>query len=83
MICDEMRFKDKQNDSQYVMLSTKLKETKKNKPKKIKERVQKQKAKRMNKKSKFAQKYDERIKSIQTSEEERLRKITEIEEDDE
>ena len=83
MICDEMRFKDKQNDSQYVMLSTKLKETQKNKPKKIKERVQKPKAKRMNKKSKFAQKYDERIKSIQTSEEERLRKITEIEEDDE
>ena len=83
MICDDMKFKDKQNDSQYVMLNSKLKAIKKEKPKKIKEKTTtKVRAKRMNRRSKFAQKYDERIKSIQTSDEERLRQIAEIEEED-
>lgn len=86
MICDEMRFKDKQNDSQYVMLNSKLKHSKNKKPKVIKntkEKSSKNKAKRLGRKSKFAQKYNKRINSIQTSEEKRLKRIAEIEEDDE
>lgn len=87
MICDEMKFKDKQNDSQYVMLNSKLKNNKKNKKtrtaRRIKDKSTKNKARRMERKSKFAQKYHKRIKSIQTSEEERIKNIAKIEEDDE
>jgi len=77
LICDDLRFKDEQNDPKYVMLHTKLKEDKKlskqfkrQKRKEIKESRNLVEAKsRKNKKnsSKFSNKYKERIKSIQES----------------
>ena len=75
LICDDLRFKDEQNDPKYVMLHTKLKEEKK-----INKQVKKQqkRASKGNKNatenkrndgkkssSKFSSKYRERIKSIQ------------------
>lgn len=75
LICDDLRFKDEQNNPKYVMMHTKLKEEKKlNK----KARKQAKKEKKSNYKenktekikkgsSKFSSKYSERIKSIQES----------------
>lgn len=77
LICDDLRFKDEQNDPKYVMLHTKLKEEKK-----INKQVKKQqkRASKVNKNesenrkndekkssSKFSSKYKERIRSIQES----------------
>ena len=76
LICDDLRFKDKQNDPKYVMLNTKLREEKKNikmqkkqekearKPQDKKEKADK---KRVHSKSKFNSKYSDRIQSIQES----------------
>ena len=76
LICDDLRFKDKQNDPKYVMLNTKLREEKKNikmqkkqekearKPQEKKEKADK---KRVHSKSKFNSKYSDRIQSIQES----------------
>lgn len=91
LICEDLRFKDMQNDPKYVRMNTRLKknnekrrqkEILKNKNKKIEKKANK-KARRMDdrKKSKFSSKYDERIKSIKTSEEKRLENIKDFEED--
>ncbi len=75
LICDDLKFKDMQNDTQYMMLNDKLKNAKKS----IKEDWKKaQKEKKANskkkntgknaKKSKFYKKYQERIASIQEAE---------------
>ena len=67
LICDDLKFRDKQNDAQYMMLNNRIKDTKKqlkkNKPKK-KTKVVKNKLER---KSKFYNKYQDRITSIQES----------------
>ena len=76
LICDDLRFKDEQNDPKYVMLHTKLKEEKK--IHKEQKRIEKKKSKKQessndtkveNKKnaSKFSNKYKDRIKSIKES----------------
>lgn len=73
LICTELKFRDKQNDEQYLLLNSKLKEEKKKnkKPKKVRPKREK-----LNKKaSKFRTKYNERIKSIQTSDETRKQNI--------
>lgn len=87
LICDDMIFRDMQNGPQYISMNKKLKNSnqkrkisEKAKEKELKEKEKKNKAKRMSnkKKSKFASKYNERIKSIQDSEElrqERLEKM--------
>lgn len=76
LICDDLRFKDEQNDPKYVMLNTKLKEDKKinkaqRKTKKKKEKEQnlhkKEKKHAKRNESKFASKYKDRIQSIQES----------------
>ena len=76
LICDDLRFKDEQNDPKYIMLHTKLKEEKKiNKEiKKAQRRKEKESTKKdstnvieKKAKSKFSTKYKERIKSIQES----------------
>lgn len=77
IICDDLRFKDEQNDPKYVMLHTKLREEKKiNKESKKIQRIKQRKsekapkAKRMTDKknvSKFSSKYKDRIQSIQES----------------
>lgn len=75
LICDDLKFKDMQNDTQYMMLNDKLKTARKSMKK------EKKKAKKVNsnnkslkhkkedtKKSKFYKKYQSRIASIQEAE---------------
>lgn len=63
-----MKFRDMENDSRYVMLNSKLKDTKKKikktMPKPIKTKSKHSKNERQ---SKFAMKYQERIDSIKQS----------------
>ena len=66
IIVNDLKFKDKQTDEQYVLLNTKLKENKK-KGKFIKKPKHK-KVKRIKSKSKFSSKYQDRIESIRESE---------------
>lgn len=66
LICDDLKFRDMQNDAQFIMLDSKIKDTKKklNKNKKS----NKMKKQKDNKKgSKFYEKYNDRIQSIQES----------------
>lgn len=72
LICDDLKYQDKQNDPQYVMMNTKLKEDKRiNKVKKKQQKAEKKKKpvekspkRGQGKKSKFQSKYSERIASI-------------------
>lgn len=68
IICDDLKFKDKQSDPQYLMLDAKLKYDKEfsKKPKKTKKQKVKEKNKGK-KKSKFSMKYGDRINSIKNS----------------
>lgn len=78
-----MVFRDMQNAPQYISMNTKLKKSNKKrkitqKKKKPNEKNKKAKPERMRnykKKSKFANKYNERIKSIQESEEMRQKRL--------
>ncbi len=69
LICDDLKYQDKQNDPQYLMLSNKLREEKriekikKNMAKKAK-RPQKENPNKFKSKSKFSNKYSDRINSI-------------------
>ena len=91
MICDDLRFKDRQNDPQYIMMNSKLqadKEIKKELKRKKKENKEKNKNKHLlgvqKQKSKFANKYKERIESIKLSErKERKQKNNQIKEETE
>lgn len=68
LIYNELKFKDKQKNEQFALLSRKLKETKK----KVKERrrnIIKKKKPRYKMKSKFSSKYRDRIISIKESQE--------------
>ena len=87
LICTDLKFKDKQYDTQYILLNSKLKDQKKQEKRKDK----KQKSvKRINKKienktrpkmkSKFATKYQDRIQDIKASDETRLKNIKMYEE---
>lgn len=80
IICEDLKYKDKENDPEYIMLNTRLKEEKMKK-KNVKP-IFKTKAKTNNKvkakhepkkASKFNAKYKERIQSIQTSEEQTIK----------
>lgn len=71
IICDDLKFKDKQSDPQYVMLDAKLKYDKEfskmpKKPKREKAKGKKS-SKREKKQSKFSAKYGDRINSIRNS----------------
>ncbi len=81
LICDDLKYQDKQNDPQYLMLNTKLKEEKRiNKIKKNMERKSKKgiepKEKNLSKKgkSKFSNKYSDRIASIREADEKARKK---------
>ena len=75
LICDDLKYQDKQNDPQYLMLNNKLKEDKR--IHKIKRQMEKdaKKGKKTPKKeehkkaSKFSSKYSDRIESIKQSDE--------------
>lgn len=95
LICDDMRFKDQQNDPKYVMINTKLKEEKRIN-KQIKKQEKKNKDASKSKKtladkknnskrsnSKFSNKYRDRIKSIQESDFKREQKLRLINEEKE
>ncbi len=78
LICNELKFKDQQNGTEFLLLNSILKEDKKNikQDKKVnqkkKEIVQKAtknvKDKKTHRKSKFSEKYKERVESIQNTE---------------
>lgn len=74
LICDDLKYQDKQNDPQYLMLNNKLKEDKR--INKVKKQMQKEKRKdKISKKeankrnSKFSNKYSDRIESIRQADE--------------
>ena len=78
LICDDLKYQDKQNDPQYLMLNTKLREEKRiNKiKKKMAKKEKKQlegksgkKEKERKSKSKFSNKYSDRIQSIREADE--------------
>lgn len=78
LICDELKFRDMQNDTQYIMLDSKIKDTKKKlKQEKNKNKPYKKKSKKKSKHSgsKFLDKYNERINSIRESENKRNEKM--------
>lgn len=83
IICNDLKFKDKQNDPQYMVLNSKQKETKKSEKEKEKAKSyinkeykkQVEKRNRTRVKSKFSQKYNDRINAIKTSEENREENI--------
>lgn len=81
IICDDLKFKDRQNDPEYVMLNSRLKEEKRRKKNtkpifKVKEKKQKTTNKNHTRKtSKFNEKYKERIESIKTSDEKRIENL--------
>ena len=82
IICDDLKFKDKQDDIEYVMMNSKLKADKQIKKQMILNEKYNQKLKhnhrlrrKMKKsKSKFASKYSDRIKSIKESDEKSIKK---------
>ena len=70
LVCEDMKFRDMQNDSRYIMLNTKLKDTKKKlKKTTTKQKTSKSRHVRDTKTSKFAEKYKDRIDSIKHSDE--------------
>ncbi len=69
LICDDLKFKDMQNDTKYVLLNDRLKQAKKLlKQSKRNDNMRKTKKQKPKGESKFAKKYKERIESIQESE---------------
>lgn len=74
LICEDLKFRDMQNDATYLMLNSRLREKKK----KIKITLQAKHSKEIKPKkeekykSKFAEKYNDRIKSIKESDEKTL-----------
>lgn len=85
LICTDLRFKDKHNDEQYMLLNSKLKEENKKakiankKAKNLKEnkkdRDKEEHENRVKRTSKFSNKYKDRIESIKESEKTRLENI--------
>ena len=69
LICDDLKFNNMENNTQYVMLNNKLKDTKKTLKKKDKEDKKQTKKSKHDKKnqSKFFEKYSDRIQSIKES----------------
>lgn len=78
LICNELKFKDQQNGTEFLLLNSILKEDKKDikkekKTEKVSKEIVKQatknvKVKNNNRKSKFSEKYKERVESIQNTE---------------
>lgn len=72
IICDDLKFKDKQNEPEYLMMNSKLQADKEIKRNNKNKKLKNKKIKNSNKsKSKFANKYSDRIESIKTSDEKR------------
>ena len=72
LICDELKFEDMQNDSEYLMLNSRLKESKRQRRRRERKESKFRKSgrkpfERREDNSKFKQKYQKRINSIQES----------------
>lgn len=68
LVCEDMKFRDMENDSRYIMLNSKLKDNKKKlKTTMAKQKTTKSKHTKNEKMSKFAMKYKDRIDSIKES----------------
>lgn len=74
LICDDLKFNNMENNTQYMMLNNKLKDSKKNIKKnikandrKLKEHKKAKKEENKQRKSKFFEKYSDRIESIKES----------------
>ena len=71
LICDDLKFNDMQNNAQFYMLDTRIKDTNKKVKKSQKEKAKAIKnskpSREKGKSSKFFEKYNERIESIRTS----------------
>ena len=70
LICDDLKFNNMENNTQYMMLNKKLKDSKeklKNQQKYSKKARKKDKDKGRREKSKFFEKYEKRLRSIQES----------------
>lgn len=87
LICTDLKFKDKQYDTQYILLNSKLKDQKKQEKRKDKRQKSVNKINRKiesktrpKMKSKFATKYQDRIQDIKASDETRLKNIKMYEE---
>ena len=80
LICDDLKYQDKQNDPQYMMLNNKLREDKriqkvqKQMKKKGKRSSKKLEEKQKKGKSKFSSKYSDRIASIREADQKAKRK---------
>lgn len=82
LICNDLKFKDQQNSKQYVSLNTKLQKQKKTekvktntKQKEKKQKIKQTKKLEPKKRSKFNEKYKDRIKAIQNGEEARKERL--------
>ena len=70
IICDDLKFKDKQNEPEYLMMNSKLQADKAiNKERKRNLKNKKEKKEKVKTKSKFANKYSDRIESIKHADE--------------
>ena len=79
IICDDLKYKDKQNDPQYLMMNSKLQSDKRiEKIKKLSNKNNKKvdKEDKSKRKSKFSSKYSDRIASIKEADEKMKRKST-------
>lgn len=77
LICEDLKFRDMQNDTKYLMLNSRLKETKKKLKTTMDTKPSKQNKKEKyatRSKSKFAEKYNDRIQSIRESDEKALKR---------
>lgn len=78
LVCEDLKFRDMQNDAQYLMLNSRLKETKKKlkatRKEKVSRRVEQKGKRAARPKSKFAEKYNDRIISIKESDEKALKR---------
>ena len=88
LICNDLKFRDKQTEPEYLLMNSKLKQVKKtvkkNKPNKKVKNVKKEKNVNTRKKqSKLASKYKERMEYIQNSEKQRIENIKKQEKEEE
>ena len=67
LICDDLKFKDMQNDTKYILLNDRLSQAKKNLKEEGKKKSKHKSRNIETGKSKFSKKYQDRIKSIQES----------------
>ena len=76
LICEDLKFRDMQNDAKYLMLNSRLKEKKKKLKKEMpaKNKSHKKEKTLPKSKSKFEEKYNDRILSIKESDEKALKR---------